>query len=251
MYLSVIIDAAALAVLVWFARTGWKRGVVRTLSELIVVVLAMILAGKIADLAAVEAVERMRPAVYEAVEEQVDAILAEGDTYAPPEEITEKLLEMVEGLPGFLQENARFWVENWPISAASVTHSARETLLRLGKEAADKALSGVAYRMAHAIAYTLAFSVVIFLLRRVMRALLVLRKLPVLKQTDQALGLLVGAGKGVLLLWLAGLIAHVLLDIPTEVTEGSFLLRNTVFVVQGPLSQALFSLPGIGGKTSL
>lgn len=247
MYLSVIIDAVALAVLIWFARTGWKRGVVRTLSELIVVVLAMILAGKIADVAARQAVEYMRPAVYEAVEEQVDAILAEGDTYAPPEEITEKLLEMVEGLPGFLQENARFWVENWPISAASVTHSARETLLRLGKAAADRALSGAAYRMAHAIAYTVAFSLVIFLLRRIMRAVFVVMKLPGLRQTDQVLGLLVGAGKGVLLLWLAGIIANTLLDLPQEVWEGSILLRNTVFVTQGPLMAKLFSLPGMGG----
>ena len=68
MYLSVIIDAAALAVLILFARKGWRRGVVRTLSELIVVVLAMILAGKIADVAARQAVEYMRPAAHAAAE---------------------------------------------------------------------------------------------------------------------------------------------------------------------------------------
>ena len=80
MYLSVIIDAAALAVLILFARKGWRRGVVRTLSELIVVVLAMILAGKIADAAARQAVEYMRPAAHAAVAARSIMALSKGST---------------------------------------------------------------------------------------------------------------------------------------------------------------------------
>ena len=240
MYLSVIIDAAALAVLILFARKGWRRGVVRTLSELIVVVLAMILAGKIADAAA-----------RQAVEEQVDQLLTEGDVYAAPEEITSKLMEVVDGLPDILQGYAKGIVEGLTVSSTQVTHSARETLVRLGTQAADAALNGAVYRTAHAIFYTLAFSAVVFLLRRVMRALLVLRKLPVLKQTDQALGLVAGLAKGALLVWLAAWIIPFLVEVPPEVREGSFLLRHTTFVTQGPLMAKLFSLPGIGGKASL
>ena len=247
MYLSVIIDATALAVLIWFARTGWKRGVVRTLSELIVVVLAMILAGKIADIAARQAVEYMRPAAYQAVEEQVDQLLAEGDVYAAPEEIISKLLEVVDGLPDILQGHAKDVVEGLALSPAQVTHSARETLVRLGSQAADAALNGAVYRTAHALFYTLAFSVAAFLLRRVARALLVLRKLPVLKQTDQALGLAAGLAKGALLVWLAAWIIPFLVEVPPQVRDGSFLLRHTMFVKQGPLMAKLFSLPGIGG----
>ena len=170
MYLSVIIDAAALAVLILFARKGWRRGVVRTLSELIVVVLAMILAGKIADAAARQAVEYMRPAAHAAVEEQVDQLLTEGDVYAAPEEITSELMEVVDGLPDILQGYAKGIVEGLTVSSTQVTHSARETLVRLGTQAADAALNGAVYRTAHAIFYTLAFSAVVFLLRRVMRA---------------------------------------------------------------------------------
>ena len=251
MYLSVIIDAAALAVLILFARKGWRRGVVRTLSELIVVVLAMILAGKIADAAARQAVEYMRPAAHAAVEEQVDQLLTEGDVYAAPEEITSKLMEVVDGLPDILQGYAKGIVEGLTVSSTQVTHSARETLGRLGTQAADAALNGAVYRTAHAIFYTLAFSAVVFLLRRVMRALLVLRKLPVLKQTDQALGLVAGLAKGALLVWLAAWIIPFLVEVPPEVREGSFLLRHTTFVTQGPLMAKLFSLPGIGGKASL
>ena len=88
-------------------------------------------------------------------------------------------------------------------------------------------------------------------MRRVMRALLVLRKLPVLKQTDQALGLVAGLAKGALLVWLAAWIIPFLVEVPPEVREGSFLLRHTTFVTQGPLMAKLFSLPGIGGKASL
>ena len=124
MYLSVIIDAAALAVLILFARKGWRRGVVRTLSELIVVVLAMILAGKIADAAARQAVEYMRPAAHAAVEEQVDQLLTEGDVYAAPEEITSKLMEVVDGLPDILQGYAKGIVEGLTVSSTHVTHSA-------------------------------------------------------------------------------------------------------------------------------
>ena len=184
-------------------------------------------------------------------EEQVDQLLTEGDVYAAPEEITSKLMEVVDGLPDILQGYAKGIVEGLTVSSTQVTHSARETLVRLGTQAADAALNGAVYRTAHAIFYTLAFSAVVFLLRRVMRALLVLRKLPVLKQTDQALGLVAGLAKGALLVWLAAWIIPFLVEVPPEVREGSFLLRHTTFVTQGPLMAKLFSLPGIGGKASL
>lgn len=245
MYLSVIIDAAALAVLALFARLGYKRGLVRTLSELIVVVLAMILAGKIADVAAVQVIERMRPAAHAAVEERVDAMLAEGDACAAPEEIERKLLDVAEGLPEFLQGYAQEAVKGLTVSAAQMTQSARETLVRLGIEAVDKALGGAVYRSVHAALYAAAFAAGVFLLRLGMRAVFMVMKLPGLRQADHFCGLLVGLGKGLLLVWLAGWILPLLVEIPPEVREGSFLLRHTAFTGQGTFLAKLLSLPGV------
>lgn len=244
MTLSVIIDLAALAVLILFARLGYKRGLVRTLSELIIVILAMMLAGKIADFASVRVIDQMRPAAHAAVEEQVDALLAEGDAYAAPEEIEGKLLEIVEGLPDFLQGYAQETVKGLTVSATQVTDSARETLVRLGTQTVDRTLDRTVYRIVHGIAYTVAFAIVTFLLRLGMRAVFAVMKLPGLRQADHFLGLLVGLGKGVVLVWLAAWIVPIFVDIPPEVVEASFLLQRTTFVIQGPIMAKLFSLPG-------
>ena len=201
--------------------------------------------------AAPEIVDRaLRPATYAAIEQQVDEMLAENVQNLSP---LEEMERVVEAIPNeFVRKQALGLLDGLGLSTdRTLSATARETLIKLGRQAADAALNGAVYRTAHAIFYTLAFSAVVFLLRRVMRALLVLRKLPVLKQADQALGLVAGLAKGALLVWLAAWIIPFLVEVPPEVREGSFLLRHTTFVTQGPLMAKLFSLPGIGGKASL
>ena len=99
---SVMIDLAIAAVLIFFAWLGWKRGLLRTLSELLVVVIAVFLANQIANAAAPEVVDTfLRPAAHEAVEEKIAALEpgVQGASY-------ESLRGLMDGVP-FIGKQAK------------------------------------------------------------------------------------------------------------------------------------------------
>ena len=69
MPVSAIIDLIIAAALLLFAYLGWKRGLIRTLSELLVVVLALFLANQIANFAAPEVVDKVLEAFMNQIQE--------------------------------------------------------------------------------------------------------------------------------------------------------------------------------------
>ena len=99
-----MIDVVMLAVIGVFGALGWKRGLLRTFSELVVVVLALFLASQISDLAARYIVDEvLRPATENAVREQVAAVAAEASRTA-----REKADGVMESIPNsFIRQHAQ------------------------------------------------------------------------------------------------------------------------------------------------
>ena len=95
---SVMIDLVIGGVLLAFAYLGWRRGLFRSLAELGVMVLALVLSAQIASAAAPEIVDRaLRPATYAAIEQQVDKMLAENvQNLSPLEELEQVELPVTE-----------------------------------------------------------------------------------------------------------------------------------------------------------
>lgn len=202
MNISVMMDVVIAAVLILFAALGWKRGLVRSLAELAVMIAALFLANQIAAAAAPVIVDgALRPAAYAAIEQRVDEMMAENISGTTP---VEELLRVVDGIPNrFVREHAKVLVEGLGLSAVRQTsYSARETLLRLGRQMADTALDGVVRDMVRSVVCAVCFLVLVILLRLAVKALLLAVKLPGLRQIDEVGGLLLGLGKGLLLVCL-------------------------------------------------
>ena len=79
-----------------FAVLGWKRGLVRTLTELLTVVLALALSAQIAKTAAPVIVDKaLRPATYTAIERRVDEIMTEAGPDISPVKELERVMEAI------------------------------------------------------------------------------------------------------------------------------------------------------------
>ena len=96
---SVIIDIAVIAVPVLCLILGAKRGLFRSLAELVALLAALILASRIAGYGADLLMERVIfPAAEKAVAEQVDVLLAEKEAEVSPAAELERLVGMLKCL---------------------------------------------------------------------------------------------------------------------------------------------------------
>lgn len=224
MSISVMIDVVIAAVLVLCAAVGWKRGLIRSLAELSVMVVALFLANQIASAAAPVIVDRtLRPATYAAIEQQVDKMMAEDISVTTP---VEELLRVVDGIPNsFVREHVRSLVEDMGLSTVrQASYSAQETLLRLGYQIADSALDGVVRDLVRSIVCAVCFAILTAALRMIVKALRMAVKLPVLKQLNELGGLLLGVGKGLLLVCLGVWVLRLTGIITQEMAEKSLLI---------------------------
>ena len=238
MRVAVILDIVIVALPALFMYLGWKRGLFRSLAELAVVVLATVLAYQAAGFAAGAVVEKfLRPAAHEAVESRVEQMTeTQTDPAASRREALEGALDAVPN--GFLREKALALLDGLDLTAQEAEQSARETLTELACSLVDEALDTVVYGAIHALVCAVAFAVLVVALRLAVRALDLTFQLPVLHQLNVAGGLLLGAGKGLLLTWLGlwvcagvGLLSRevleqsLVLSLLRQLTGGSWFLR--------------------------
>ena len=112
-----MIDVVIAAVIVLFAVLGWKRGLFRSLAELAAVLLALVLAVQIANIAAPAVVDTfLRPAAYEAIEAQLEELEAGSGLDGNPYEGARELLEAIPNQ--FLRESAQALLEGDSFKAA-------------------------------------------------------------------------------------------------------------------------------------
>ncbi len=219
-----MIDLVIAAVLILCAVLGWKRGLIRSLAELSVMIVALFLANQIASAAAPVIVDKaIRPATHAAIEERVDQMMAENVSMTTP---VEEMLRVVDSIPNsFVREHVKGLVEDMGLSTVQqASYSARETLLRLGCQMADTALDGVVLDLVRSIICAVCFAVLTFLLRIAVKALNFAAKLPGLKQLNKLGGLLLGTGKGLLLVCLGVWVLRLTGVITPEIAEESVLI---------------------------
>lgn len=198
MPIPVIIDLVIAAVLGYCVVTGVRRGLFRSLMGVAVVAAALFIAASVARRGADIVVEDyLRPVTMAAVEEQVDQMLLENAGLLTP---LEEMEQMVEAIPnGVVREAAQRLLEGWGLSGETLRRSSREALLAAGESVVDAALDGAVRNLVYALLYFLAFSLASMVLRRGVSAVNKAFRLPLLKQVNQAGGLLFGAVKGGLL----------------------------------------------------
>lgn len=225
MNISVMIDLAIAAAPVALAVLGWRRGLFRSLAELAVMVLALVLAAQFASAAAPVVVDRaLRPATYAAIERQAEEMTSQSGI--PDVSPLEEMERVVDAIPNpFIREHALELLGGMGLSTErTLSSTARETLEELGRQVADSVLDGVVFRVVHSLLYALSFAVLTFLLRLAVRALSLTMKLPGIKQLNKAGGALLGLAKGLLLVCLAVWLLGRTGVVTPEMAEDSLLL---------------------------
>lgn len=225
-----MIDIAIVAVVALCVLLGRRRGLFRSLLGLTAVVLAMLLASRVASFGAELVIdELLRPAAAAAMEQRVDELLAESAVTLSPMEEMERVVSAIPN--DFVRERAAALLGKMELSTQSaLTHSARETLLELGSSLLDTVLDTAVRGMLYGTIYLVAFLVVTVALKLAARALELTLKLPLLRQANQLGGLLFGAAEGVVLVCAAvAILGHMELWVTPDTIRSSLLLR---FVAQ-------------------
>lgn len=219
-----MIDLAIAAVLVLCAVLGWKRGLIRSLAELAVMIVALGLANQIASAAAPVIVDKtLRPATYAAIELRVDELVQENVPSLSPVQELERIAEAIPNR--FVREHVQDLIGGLGLfQEGSLDATARETLLCLGYQLADTALDGVVCNLIRSILCAVCFTVLTVLLRLTVKVLTKAVKLPGLKQINELGGLLLGVGKGLLLVCLGIWVLRLTGVITPEMAESSILI---------------------------
>ncbi|MDE7218987.1 MAG: CvpA family protein [Oscillospiraceae bacterium] len=218
MNISVMIDLAALGLLILFAALGWRRGLIRTLAELLVVILALVLSAQIAKAAAPEIVDRvLRPVAYEAIENRIEELEWESALNGTIQDGANLLVESIP-VP-FIREHALRLLEDQKLPVpADYTKTA---VLELGRQAVDLVLDGVVRDLVRSILCTACFLILTFLFRLMVRVLRVVEKMPGVRQLNELGGALIGLGKGLILVCLCLWVLRLAGIITPEMAAGS------------------------------
>ena len=215
-----MIDVVMLVVIGVFGALGWRRGLLRTLSELAVVALALFLASQISARYAVDQV--LRPATENAVREQVTSLAQETSRTA-----REKADGALESIPNsFIRRHALALLEETALPD-TLEAAGQEALLAACLRLTDNVLNTVVYNLVHSLLYAVCFAVLTAVLRFALRALNIAFRLPGLRQLNEAGGALVGLGKGALLAYVCAWILSRAGVLTEEMIRGSVLLGLT------------------------
>lgn len=219
MNISVIIDIVIAAVLILSTALGWKRGLIRTLTELAVVVLALGLSTQLARAAAPKIVDQyLRPATHAAIEQRAEELSREAE-----ETTRENLYKVLEAIPNrYIRENAVGTLDR-ALPGDAVSYAA-EPLAKLGKELADHVLDTLVKDVIRTILSGALFVVLNFVFRLIARVLRLMEKLPGVRQLNELGGALVGLGKGLILVCLAVWVMSGIGAITPEIAEKSIAL---------------------------
>ena len=223
---AIITDIAVAAVMVLCVVWGAKRGLFKSLMGFLVLILALVVAARAADLVTDTLIEkRIRPATAEAIEARVDEMMAENiDSISPLAEME----QVVEAIPNqFIREKALELLDTLGLSAeATPGYSARDTLVELGTEVADTVIDTVVHSLLYTLAYLVCFLAASLILRLLAKLLNVTFKLPGLHGLNSLGGGLFGLAEGWLITTLALWILMAFTDhISEELLRETFLAR--------------------------
>ena len=186
---SVTMDLAAAAVMILCMILGRKRGLLRSFMGLAAVVIALLLASRIAQFSTDLLIDCvLRPASAAAVERRVDELLTEPVLSTSP---LEEMEQLVASVPNeLIREKAAQLLKQMEISAEEIAgHSAREMLLAWGMELLDAVLNTVVRGMIFGVLYLLSFLLVMIGLKILTGMLDLTLKLPLLRQVSAGIAI--------------------------------------------------------------
>lgn len=194
---SLLLDLAVLAVLVFSMVIGWNQGMVRGILNLAVTVLALLIATRVGtEVSGIIVEQVIRPATYEVVMERVDE-LSLSELFISPMEEVEQALDAIEN--DFVREEAQEILLSLGLSTESADGMAKETLLAISGEVLDTVLYGAVREIISALICLFAYALLSFAARPVIFVICKAFELPLLRQVNQMGGLAVGTVRGVIL----------------------------------------------------
>ncbi len=219
-----MIDVSLVVLATVMAYLGWRRGLVRTLTELSAVTLAMLLSNQIAGAATPAIINNsLRPATHQAIEAQA-AQLDLGSLTSLGQLELEKVLE---GIPSeFIREQAKNLLEGLTPSLEDAQGAAKDALVDAACQAADTVLDKAVYSVVLSALRTVTFIVLLSVFRIIARTLNLFAKLPVVKQANKFGGLLLGLCKGLLLVLVISWAVCALGFFDQETVEGTCILKT-------------------------
>ena len=230
----VIIDAIAAAVLLGFAIWGAQRGLFRSLTGLLSVIVALVGAGLIAGALAAPAARLAGPLVEEHIRGQVDEAMEvqSSQQMEMPELETEEddgfAIEDLLALMG-LDEDVR----------ESLLGDIQEKAVDTGVNVATAIVESVVQSLLYGVLFLLSFLALMLLLKLAVGAMDLVLKLPGLHLLNSLGGAVIGLAEGALLAFLAIWIARRLgISFETETVAQTHILH--FFTTNTPLSALSF-----------
>ena len=192
MTVPVIIDAVVVLILVGFTVIGARRGLLQTLTGLVIVVVALVGAGMIATTFSGPAAKLAAPLIEKQIEKKIDAAIAESAPAESAPAAEDSQLEEILSLLGLDTE-----VRN------SLAEKAQDTVRGTGVSVAAAVVTSIAQSMIYGVLYILSFVALSVLLHVLFKAMGLLTKLPGIHSLNALGGGLLGLIEGTLLLFLA------------------------------------------------
>ena len=223
----VIIDIVVVVFLVAFIIYGAKRGLLRTLAGVVIVVLALVGAGMLATTFASPVAKIVTPLVREQIAQRVEDAIAEWDPAQEHDLDAQALEEILKqlGVEEDTLQGIRNTVQEMEASAGATISDA----------VMNAAVEGLVRSIVYGILYVLAFVLLMLILHILAGAAGLLTKLPGVHTLNMLGGAVLGLAEGALLLFLAVWIGRKLgINFEAELLSEAHILR--IFTTYTPLS---------------
>ena len=221
--MSIYLDVGVVVILVIAMITGWRRGVARSIVRLVGGVVSLILPSLLASSLAPYVFDVLvRPSLTGKVEQALAA--------SPTQDIAQRLQELFDALPQFVSSS---------LGQYGITNEHMEQILANGTQDTAKTLvdtvAPVIIEPIRVVLMILLFLILMVAVGLLARAVGRIFRLPVLRQADSLLGLVIGLFSGVVVLLVACLVVRAVVPM---VPAGSWF--HNVFSQESIQSSSLF-----------
>ncbi len=237
---AVIIDVIVAALLVIAVIAGARRGLFRTLAGLVIVVVALVGAGLLADLFTAPVTRVVQPVIVGHFEKKIDEAVTEPELPSADTDETEKEDEGPQELLDKLAASQLLQALGVDEAlSGSLAQQAQETVHNTGISIASAVAQAMAESVIHAVLFVVFFLLLLVVLNLAAKAIDLLLKLPGLHFCNRLGGAAVGLVEGVLLLFLAiWALRRLGVAFDTDTVNATYLLR--FFARRSPLDLLTF-----------
>ena len=179
----------ALGLFLWY-----RRGLFKSIMKLVAVVIALLLAGQLAQAGASFAIEKMKPAVEKATAEEVERLLQQTEVQLG-DSAGDYLEQLIEKVPfSFLRESLQDWIQQgeWPQLSQQTRQEIQKQLTDCAQNVAFQVLDTSVRALLFALFYLIGFLLLLVLLNWILKLLNLTFQLPVLHGVNACGGALFG-----------------------------------------------------------